>query len=240
MKKDVFKVYSILTVIICLWIAIGYVVWQTCNLDEKEIQHMDLYPELSGMAVPDFALNDLDGKKHLLSNYRGKNVVVVVWFPWAKRCRTQIDILNKLQSKYNEDELKILAITYTSNGNSLELIKSVAEKTVDPNASYLKWRQKMDDYSKIDYTVLLASLKERRPIKLNKDEDPNRLPLCWLLNSVTAVPMNFYINPEGKLKQVTAGLVPLEKMITIIESETRDNYREDIIKEKTTTALSAK
>ena len=241
MKKDVFKVYSILTIAICVWIIVGYFVWQTCNLEEKEVLHMDLYPELSGMSIPDFALNDLDGEKHTLSDYRGQNVVVVVWFPWAKQCRAQIDTLNKLQDKYGDDELKILAITYTSNGNTRDLIKSVAEKTIDPNSSDFKWRAKMADYSKINYTVLLASSKERKPLNLNdKNEDLNRLPVPWLFNSVTAFPMNFYINPEGQLKQVTAGLIPLEEIVAVIESETRNNYLEDDIEKETAAVMPVK
>lgn len=39
-------------------------------------------PEVGSLA-PDFALPGSDGKTHRLSDYRGKKVVVLAWFPAA-------------------------------------------------------------------------------------------------------------------------------------------------------------
>jgi peroxiredoxin len=37
---------------------------------------------LTSLEAPDFALPDLDGKMHSLSDYRGKKVFVVSWASW--------------------------------------------------------------------------------------------------------------------------------------------------------------
>ena len=37
---------------------------------------------LTSLDAPDFALPDLDGKMHSLSDYRGKKVFVVSWASW--------------------------------------------------------------------------------------------------------------------------------------------------------------
>jgi AhpC/TSA family len=37
---------------------------------------------LSELSAPDFALPDLDGQTHQLSNYRGKKVLLVTWASW--------------------------------------------------------------------------------------------------------------------------------------------------------------
>lgn len=37
---------------------------------------------LAGLEAPDFALPDLDGKLHRLSDYRGQKVLLVTWASW--------------------------------------------------------------------------------------------------------------------------------------------------------------
>ncbi len=40
-------------------------------------------PLQPGDAAPDFALGGSDGKTHRLSDYKGKQAVVIAWFPKA-------------------------------------------------------------------------------------------------------------------------------------------------------------
>ncbi len=69
------------------------------------------YKQWDGKAAPDFTLTDINGKEHKLSDYRGKNVVLVFWATWCGPCLIEIPDLIKLRSRLSEENLAILAIT---------------------------------------------------------------------------------------------------------------------------------
>jgi peroxiredoxin len=86
-----------------------------------------------GKPAPDFTLNDIAGKEHKLSDYRGKNVLIVFWATWCGPCKIEIPHLIELRKTVSEDDLAILAI---SNENPGVVKKFVAE-------------------AKMNYTILL-------------------------------------------------------------------------------------
>jgi len=69
-------------------------------------------------------LNDIAGKKHKLSDYNGKNVLLVFWATWCGPCLREIPDLIELRKTVSQDELAILAI---SNENSSVVKKFVAQ-----------------------------------------------------------------------------------------------------------------
>jgi peroxiredoxin len=64
-----------------------------------------------GKNAPDFSVDDIEGKTHKLSDYRGRNVVVVFWATWCPACNLEIPHLIKLRKMLAEDKLAILAIS---------------------------------------------------------------------------------------------------------------------------------
>lgn len=76
-----------------------------------------------GKLAPDFAVTDLSGKQHKLSDYRGKTVMLVFWATWCPPCMMEIPHIMSLRKAISEDELAILAITYEQP----ELVKKFAE-----------------------------------------------------------------------------------------------------------------
>jgi len=64
-----------------------------------------------GKEVPDFSVNDIEGKTHKLSDYRGRNVVVVFWATWCPACNLEIPHLIELRNMFGEDKLAILSIS---------------------------------------------------------------------------------------------------------------------------------
>jgi len=64
-----------------------------------------------GKSTPDFALIDISGKVHRLSDYRGKNVLVIFWATWCGPCLREIPDLIELRKTVGRDDLAMLAIT---------------------------------------------------------------------------------------------------------------------------------
>jgi peroxiredoxin len=72
------------------------------------------YASWYGKTAPDFALTDITGKEHKLSNYRGKNVMITFWASWCRPCKVELPHLIALRNTVSEDELVMLAISYNS------------------------------------------------------------------------------------------------------------------------------
>ncbi len=130
-----------------------------------------------GKPAPDFALTDLDGKAHKLSDYKGKKVLLVFWATWCPPCLREIPDLIELRKTVSEDNLAMLAIS----NEEPDLVKSFVTQ------------------AKINYTVLL---------------DPGTLPGPY--NTINAIPSSFFIDPEGKIKLATSGLVSLSEIKAIL------------------------
>jgi peroxiredoxin len=64
-----------------------------------------------GSQAPDFTLEDTEGKRHTLSDYHGRDVLVVFWAAWCPACNAEIPHLIELRKAFSEDELAILAIS---------------------------------------------------------------------------------------------------------------------------------
>ena len=69
------------------------------------------FEDWQGKPAPDFTLTDIEGKPHKLSDYRGRNVVVVFWATWCGPCKLEVPHLKGLQESYSKDKLAILAIS---------------------------------------------------------------------------------------------------------------------------------
>jgi peroxiredoxin len=64
-----------------------------------------------GKPAPDFTLSDIEGKEHKLSDYKGKNVLIVLWATWCGPCRMEIPHLIELRNTVGKDNLAMLAIS---------------------------------------------------------------------------------------------------------------------------------
>jgi len=69
------------------------------------------YKSWYGKTAPDFTLTDITGKQHKLSNYRGKDVMIIFWATWCVPCHIEIPHLIELRNTVSEDKLAILAIS---------------------------------------------------------------------------------------------------------------------------------
>ena len=143
------------------------------------------YTPWYGKTAPDFMLTDLAGKEHRLSDYRGKDVILVFWATWCKYCIPEIPHLIELRNTVSEDKLAILAITHEEPGR---VKKFAAAK-------------------RMNYTVLLE-----------KGDMPAPFGVIRIYRTA-GIPCSFFIDPEGKIKLATVGILTLESINAILQAE---------------------
>jgi len=64
--------------------------------------------------VPDFKLNDLNGKAFSSSQFRGNVVLLDLWATWCEPCVADIPMLNRLHEKFGNKGLKVVGIAVES------------------------------------------------------------------------------------------------------------------------------
>ncbi|MFC1677384.1 TlpA disulfide reductase family protein [Planctomycetota bacterium] len=143
--------------------------------------------EWYGKDAPDFTVTDLQGNRHKLSGYRGKNVMLVFWATWCAPCREEIPSLIALQNVVGKDKLAILGISYIQPNNTTAMIERFMKR-----------------YGKrINYAIT--------PV------DITTLPAPF--DYVQYIPGAFFIDPAGRIKLATSGVIPLHDMQLILQAE---------------------
>ncbi len=151
--------------------------------------------EYAGKPAPEFTARDLDGKVHKLSDYKGKDVLLVFWAMWCGPCKEEIPSLVKLRQSIPEEKLAILAVS----------TDQMARDPIVNNSMYDKLVQRLKDFAaawKMNYTVVTLPSSAARPF-----------------SSIEALPSAFFISPDGTIKLTTAGLVPLRDIEAILAAE---------------------
>ncbi len=70
-----------------------------------------MWKDWYGKAAPGLDLTDINGKVHKLSDYRGRNVLLIFWATWCGPCQVEVPHLIELRKRIGEDELAMLAIS---------------------------------------------------------------------------------------------------------------------------------
>ena len=76
-----------------------------------------------GKEMPDFKVKDIKDNTHSLSDYRGKNVMVVMWATWCQPCMQEVPHLVALREIMPASKLAILAIS----NEPVDTVKATAE-----------------------------------------------------------------------------------------------------------------
>jgi thiol-disulfide isomerase/thioredoxin len=70
------------------------------------------FVDLTGQTAPDFALLDLEGRRHTLSAHRGGVVMLVFWATWCKTCPIEMPHLGAIARALAPGDLVTLSINW--------------------------------------------------------------------------------------------------------------------------------
>jgi thiol-disulfide isomerase/thioredoxin len=62
------------------------------------------------LQLPDLAFEDADGKPKMLSDWRGRTVLVNLWATWCVPCRKEMPALEELQTRLGGPDFEVVAI----------------------------------------------------------------------------------------------------------------------------------
>ncbi|MGB8260096.1 MAG: TlpA disulfide reductase family protein [Terracidiphilus sp.] len=71
----------------------------------------EIVPPLVGKPAPAFTLEDLNGKKVSLADYRGKAVLINFWATWCAPCKVETPWIVELRNQYAAEGFEVLAIS---------------------------------------------------------------------------------------------------------------------------------
>lgn len=78
-----------------------------------------------GTIPPDYLGIDRKGNKVLVSEQKGKLIVISFWASWCGPCRRELPILDQLQEQVSEDILKVVAVNFKESKYAYKQVKSI-------------------------------------------------------------------------------------------------------------------
>jgi peroxiredoxin len=112
-------------ILVLLGVAVAYTLYANFNKDKV------LKVEV-GAQAPDFILEDLNGQKHQLSDYKGQGVFLNFWGTWCKPCEAEMPYINNQYTHFKDKGVQVLAVNIGES--DLAVNKFVERKQLDfPN-----------------------------------------------------------------------------------------------------------
>jgi cytochrome c-type biogenesis protein len=147
--------------------------------------------KLLGQPAPDVTFQELDGTDSMLSQYKGKVVLVNFWATWCDPCYVEIPWLIEMQQKYEPRGFTVLGISMDEEGKSAV-------------APFL---------AKERFNVNGQKLPMNYPIVIGNDTVADKF------GGLLGYPTSFLISRDGKIIKKIQGLVSYEEITQAIESQ---------------------
>lgn len=140
---------------------------------------------LNGKIAPAFTLQDLNGNKVSLANYKGRPLVVDFWATWCGPCKVEIPWFEKLHDQYASQGLEIIGV-------------SADELDKDDPAKLFTEKRDIADFA--------AKMHMNYPILIDGGSLENQY------GGLDALPTTFFIDRKGKIVASTVGLAPRDEI----------------------------
>lgn len=103
--------------------------WIFVSADKSGASTSDKIPApQQGFIAPDFELKAPTGETVILSDLRGKAVLVNLWATWCPPCREEMQTIEKVYQEYKEQGFTVLAVNMTYQDDPLAVIPFVNEQ----------------------------------------------------------------------------------------------------------------
>lgn len=150
---------------------------------------------LVGKPAPGFSLENLNGQKVSLADYKGKAVLINFWATWCGPCKLETPWLVELRNKYAAQGFEILGIS----------TDEIDRNDHQQFASEKKEISRFVDQMKMPYPVLI-------------DGDTISKPYGGL----DAMPTSFYVSRKGTIVAMRMGITSKDEMEAKIQSTLGD------------------
>jgi peroxiredoxin len=84
-----------------------------------DISGEQLKPIPSRPPAPEFALPDIDGEIHRLSDYRGRVVLLNFWATWCPPCREEMPAMQRTWEQLRDEDFVILAVNVGEDADQI-------------------------------------------------------------------------------------------------------------------------
>jgi peroxiredoxin len=101
MKKRRLVIRTI--ILLVLGAAVVYTLYANFTKDNKQKVAV-------GDSAPDFALIDMDGNKHRLSDYRGQGVFLNFWGTWCPPCKKEMPYINNQYHQFKDRGVQLMSV----------------------------------------------------------------------------------------------------------------------------------
>jgi thiol-disulfide isomerase/thioredoxin len=134
---------------------------------------------LTGKPAPEFALEDLSGKKVSLASYKGKAVLINFWATWCGPCKIETPWLIELRNQYAAQGFEVLGVSTDDIDHDNKQMMSDEKKDIAKSAQQLG----------IDYPVLIDGASVSTPY-----------------GGLDEMPTSFFVDRKGTVVAAQLGL----------------------------------
>lgn len=159
-----------------------------------------------GKPAPNFTLEDLNGNKVSLSDFKGKVVLLNFWAMFCGPCRAEMPSMERLYQEFKNDGLVVVAVNWGDNKEAVEKFVKIIELTfvvlVDPE------RETVEKYPSqyIPYSIVIDRGGIVRDIVIGAkewDSDETKAYFKKLLEEEQEKPSEFkLISPKELAKEL--------------------------------------